>query len=208
MTSILYYSRNCENCKKLLYALSRVSIGNGVHFICIDKRETAPTGETYIIMDNGERIIMPPAVKYVPALLILNQNKRVIFGKDIEAFLIPSAPKQQHPQMMMPPQSMRQPQQQHMQPAFQDEPSCFSIGSSSTSDSFSFLDERPDQMMAQGNAGLRTMDMHSYSTLAQFDQPINTPEENYSSNKATTSDYEMLKQQRDSMIQMPRPQFR
>ena len=38
MSSILYYSNYCNNCKPLLQKLSQTTIKDKPHFICIDKR--------------------------------------------------------------------------------------------------------------------------------------------------------------------------
>ena len=39
MSSVLYYSKYCENCKKLLYELGKTKIQNNIHFLSIDKRK-------------------------------------------------------------------------------------------------------------------------------------------------------------------------
>ena len=38
MSEILYYSKNCNNCSKLIQKISRSRIKEKIHFICIDKR--------------------------------------------------------------------------------------------------------------------------------------------------------------------------
>ena len=38
MSCVLYYSKYCENCRKLLYELGKSEIQNSIHFLCIDKR--------------------------------------------------------------------------------------------------------------------------------------------------------------------------
>ena len=38
MSSVLYYSKYCENCKKLLYELGKTKIQKDIHFLSIDKR--------------------------------------------------------------------------------------------------------------------------------------------------------------------------
>ena len=46
MSSILYYSNYCNNCKELLQKLAHSSIKDDIHFICIDKRVKKPNGTT------------------------------------------------------------------------------------------------------------------------------------------------------------------
>ena len=59
MSSVLYYSKYCENCKKLLYELGKTDVQKNVHFLSIDKRINR--GENiYIKLDNGHEIFMPP----------------------------------------------------------------------------------------------------------------------------------------------------
>ena len=38
MSSVLYYSKYCENCKKLLFELGKSDISKQIHFLSIDKR--------------------------------------------------------------------------------------------------------------------------------------------------------------------------
>ena len=38
MSSVLYYSKYCDNCNKLLYELGKSDISKQIHFLSIDKR--------------------------------------------------------------------------------------------------------------------------------------------------------------------------
>ena len=73
MITILYYSKYCEISKKYLQILSKSDVQKDIHFICIDKRVTE-NNKTYIILENGQKIILPETVNRVPALLLLNQG--------------------------------------------------------------------------------------------------------------------------------------
>ena len=77
MSSILYYSNFCEHSKKLLQSISKANVSKDIHFICIDKRTKDANNKIYIILENGQKIIMPENVSRVPALLLLNQNNLV-----------------------------------------------------------------------------------------------------------------------------------
>ena len=83
MSSILYYSNFCEPSKKLLQTVSKTGVAKDIHFICIDKRIKDSNGKVFIVLQNGQKIIMPENVTKVPALLLLNQNYKVVYGDQI-----------------------------------------------------------------------------------------------------------------------------
>ena len=58
MSSILYYSKYCEISKKYLQLLSKSNIQKDVHFISIDKRIKDSNNKTYIILENGQKIMV------------------------------------------------------------------------------------------------------------------------------------------------------
>ena len=82
MSSILYYSNFCEPSKKLLQTVTKTGVAKDIHFICIDQR-VKDNGKIFIVLQNGQKIIMPENVTRVPALLLLSQNYKVIYGDDI-----------------------------------------------------------------------------------------------------------------------------
>ena len=150
MSSIFYYSNYCEICKKYLQLLSKSNMTNEVHFICIDKRVKDANNKTYIVLENGQKIILPENVTKVPALLLLNNGYQVLFGEKILHHLKPR-------------------QQQEVRVATQNnmEPMAFSLAGggfgSVVSDQYSFLDQDPDELKADGNGGMRQM--HNYVDL-------------------------------------------
>ena len=79
MSSILYYSNFCEPSKKLLQTVSKTQMAKDIHFICIDNRVKDQSGKMFIVLQNGQKIIMPENVTKVPALLLLNQNYKVVY---------------------------------------------------------------------------------------------------------------------------------
>ena len=165
MSSILYYSKYCEVSKKYLQLLSKSNIQKDVHFICIDKRIKDPNNKTYIILENGQKIILPENVTRVPALLLLNQGYNVLYGDQIIQHL---KPKQEV--------EIRQATQNNM------EPMAFSLGGGNiVSDQYSFLDQAPEDLEAKGNGGMRQM--HNYVDLntafsGQISQQGNNEEQN------------------------------
>lgn len=156
MSSILYYSNFCEHSKKLLQALSKSQLSKDLHFICIDKRTKGPDNKIYIVLENGQKIVMPENVTNVPALLLLNQNYAVLYGDAIYNHL---KPKQEV--------ITRQATSNNM------EPMAFSLGGGSiVSDQYSFLDMDSEELNTKGNGGMRQM--HNYVPLNYSDK-ISTP---------------------------------
>ena len=149
MSCILYYSKYCEVCKKYLQLLSKTEGQKDIHFICIDKRVKDDNNKTFIVLENGQKIILPENVTKVPALLLLAQGYQVLYGDQILQHL---KPKQQ--------QEVKQATQNNM------EPMAFSFGGGVrdiVSDNYSFLDQGPDDLEAKGNGGTRQM--HNYMDL-------------------------------------------
>jgi hypothetical protein len=164
-----------------------------MHFICIDKRVKKSNGATYIILENGQEILLPPSVTKVPALLLLNKSHHVLFGsEDITRYLEP-----------------KQKSIQAVSTNNNGEPLAFSImnsgGGSSffgvASDQYSFLDQGADELTAKGNGGLRQT--HHYATIEQKDS-IDTPPDNYSPDTIGSLSMEQLQQKRNSEIQIKR----
>jgi hypothetical protein len=124
-----------------------------IHFICIDNRVKDSNGKIFIVLQNGQKIIMPENVTKVPALLLLSQNYKVVYGDDIYTHFKPV-------------------QQAQVQKATQNnmEPSAFGFNgggglfsSGIASDNYSFLDQNDDELSVKGNGGLRQM--HNYVSL-------------------------------------------
>ena len=161
MSSILYYSKYCEVSKKYLQLLSKSNVQKDFHFICIDKRIKDSNNKTYIILENGQKIILPENVTRVPALLLLNQSYNVLYGDQILQHLKPRQEVE-----------VRQATQNNM------EPMAFSLGGGDiVSDQYSFLDQAPEDLEAKGNGGMRQM--HNYVDLntafsGQISDPISS----------------------------------
>ena len=181
MSSILYYSNFCENSKNLIGNISKSSVKNDIHFICIDKRINK-NNNTYIILENNQEIILPNNVTAVPALLLLNQNYKVLFGEEIIKYLNPI-----------------QENQKNIASNYNGEPSAFSINNNISgiiSDNFSFLDQNSDDLSAKGNGGLRQI--YNYVTLDN-NEKIYTPEEDYIPDKVTPENVKNFEEQRNQI---------
>jgi hypothetical protein len=155
MSCILYYSNFCEPSKKLLQTVSKTQNVSNIHFVCIDKRIRDNNGKIFIILQNEQKLLMPENVTRVPALLLLNENYRVIYGDEIYRHLKPQVTQQ-----------IQQATKNNMEPVnFQDGFGSFGgFGSGGiVSDNFSFLDQSDTDLSVKGNGGLRQM--HNYVTL-------------------------------------------
>jgi len=149
MSCILYYSKYCEVSKKYLQILSKLNLQKDIHFICIDKRIKEDTGKVFIVLENGQKIILPENITRVPALLLLTKGYQILYGEQILEHL---KPKQEV--------EVRQATQNNM------EPMAFSFGGGFgdiVSDQYSFLDQAPEDLEAKGNGGMRQM--HNYVDL-------------------------------------------
>lgn len=192
MSSILYYSNFCEHSKKLLKYLSSTKANKEIHFICIDKRVKEKDGKMYIVLENGQKIIMPENVSKVPAILLLKENYKVLYGDNIYEYL---KPKQEV--------IVRESTNNNM------EPMAFSLGGGGgfgggiVSDNYSFLDMNADSLNVKGDGGMRQM--HNYVPLDNngMGVGINTPKDefDYKSSKMPEGlTIEQLQKQRESEI--------
>lgn len=154
MSCILYYSNFCEPSKKLLQTVSKTGNSHNIHFICIDKRVKEANGKVFIILQTGHKVLMPENVTRVPALLLLNQNYKVIYGDDIYKHLKPQVTQQ-----------IQQATKNNMEPVtFQDGFGAFSgFSGGIVSDNYSFLDQSDNELSVKGDGGLRQI--HNYVTL-------------------------------------------
>lgn len=181
MSSVLYYSKYCKNCEKLLYELGKSDISKQIHFLSIDKRVNK-NQKTYIVLDNGCQVFLPPNITKVPSLLLLNKGNKIIVGNDVMNYFKPQLTQQKV-----------QATRNNMEPlAF----SLYEMGTS-MSDNYSYLDQSNESMSAKGDGGLRQM--HSFVTL-DFNQKIHTPPEDYEPDKVGNVDLSKLQEQRQNEI--------
>ena len=125
---------------------------------------------------------MPPNIVSVPTLLLLNRGNKILVGDDVINFFKPQIS-----------QEKIQATKNNMEPlAF----SMFEMGTS-MSDTYSYLDQTPDEMEAKGEGGLRQM--HSFVKL-NHDDKIETPPEDYEPDKVGQVDMGKLQASREAEI--------
>lgn len=183
MSSILYYSNYCDKCKDLLKTVSKLKVKDDMHFILLDNRVKKPNGSTYVVLSNGQEILLPPTITKVPALLLLNRGHRVIFGKEINEYLIPKKE-----------ESDRKATNNN------GEPFAFSLGANGygvSSDVFSFLDQDATDMSAKGDGGMRQQ--HHYVGIGSNIE-IETPPDTYSADTIGSVSMEKLQEERNKEL--------
>jgi hypothetical protein len=167
---ILYYSNYCVHSKKIIAYLVKENLTNDLNCVCIDKRQRdAFTNQTYIFMEDGKRIMLPPNVHSVPALLLVQQNYRVVLGDEILPILHPLVKK-------------------HRDAAVAHsggEPMAFSIGSNNSanvvSEKYTSYNLTPEELSAKGTGNNRQMANYVHADHSNFTIP--TPPDNYRPDK-------------------------
>ena len=183
MTSVLYYSNLCGNCKEVIRLLSSHEKKSDIHFVCIDKRKVL-NGETYIVLnDNKTTIRMPSSIERVPSLLLLNDQHRVLVGGQILEYVDPNIIFRDNTPS---------------QDVITQEPECFNTmdkWGDVSSDTYSFWDQTSDDLLAEGNGGMR---QNKYFCGLDDMSRIYTPEDTYEPDKVDESDINRAKMERQS----------
>ena len=182
MSGILYYSNNCPKCSALLHEIGKTNKRDDMHFLCVDSR-TTEGGKTYLGLTTGDKVLLPPTVTKVPALLLMDRGCMVVFGDAIRTHLFPK-------QLIT-----------RATVAAASEPEAFSFGGGSdygvASDSFSFWDQSASELEAKGTGGLRQP--HHYASLTSSDC-IQTPPDTWTPNKIKEGDTRKYEQSRETAI--------
>ncbi len=189
---ILYYSNYCPNSKKIIQYITKSGLTDKLNCICIDKRIVNPnTGQIQIQLENGNRVLMPPNVHAVPALLIVSKKYSAIFGGDIIAYFEPFVNKKTD-----------------QATGFNGEPVGVSLGQPSgsniQSEHYTFYNMSPEELSAKGNGGMRQM--YNYVSAEHNLYSIQTPLDNYKPDKVGESvSIESLEQKRNKDVPLVEP---
>ena len=167
---VLYYSNFCKHSQTLINTLSRSNIKNKFYYVCIDKR-VQEGQNTIIILENGNRTILPKIIKNVPSLLLPNHGNRVLTGGEILTYIEINNTQSQSEQTNI------------------GEPAPFALTSNVydniSSDKYSFLDMTDEDLSAKGTGGIRQM--HNYVQL-DMNPLIATPTDDYEPDKISSQD--------------------
>jgi hypothetical protein len=189
---ILYYSNYCPNSKKVIQYITKGGLIDKLNCICIDKRVTNPnTGQIQIELDNGKKVLMPPNIHYVPALLIVAKKYSAIFGGEIIKYFEPYVNKKSEEAT-----------------AYNGEPVGVPLGQPSgsniQSEHFTFYNMSPDELSAKGNGGMRQM--YNYVSAEHNLYSIQTPVDTYKPDKVGDSvSIESLEQKRNKDVPLVEP---
>ena len=191
MSSILYYSNYCENSKKLLQKIGVSSIKDDMHFICLDKRVKKSNGATYVVLENGQELLLPPSITKVPALLLLNRGHHVLFGDEIDKYIEP-----------------QEIAKQQVSVGEMGEPAAYALNGGGgvtefgvSSDNYSYLDQDMEELLAKGGGGMRQA--HHYAGIEHSDK-IETPPEDYEPDKIGAVNMDDLQNQRNNDVSQKR----
>jgi hypothetical protein len=185
---ILYYSNYCSNSQKVVQYISKSGLVDSINAICIDKRTVDKnTGQIYVQLENGKKIMLPPNVHSVPALLIKKNNYSAIFGQDIIKYFEPAVL-----------EKTRSAQQLNGEPVgISLVPS--SAGVSIMSEQYTMYDLTPDDLSAKSRSEKRPM--YNYVSANHESYKIPTPPDTYRPDKIGGSvSVESLTQQRNNEI--------
>lgn len=182
---ILYYSNYCKHSQKLVQTLAKANLTDKISFICIDKRShDKKTNQTYILLENGSKVIMPPNIHSVPAMLLINQKYRVLLGDEIMQHL--------HPKLK---------ENNDRATKYNGEPMAYAIqfagsgGSNIMSEQYTSYNMSPEELSAKGKGGSRPL--YNYVSAADDIQFIDTPSDTYRPDKLSNSvTIDTLQQQR------------
>jgi hypothetical protein len=167
---ILYYSNYCKHSQKLIQTLTKGNLADKISCICIDKRSKDPnTNQLYIHLENGGKVIMPPNIHSVPALLLVKDRYRVIMGDEIMQYF--------HPQLKSANEKATN---------FNGEPMGYHLGSLTLnsnimSEKYTSYSLTPDELSAKGRSGSRPI--YNYVSANDDIKFINTPADTYKPDK-------------------------
>jgi len=181
---ILYYSNYCKHSQKIVNTLVKNNLKDKLSFLCIDKRKRdSQDNQTYILLENGSKVIMPPHIHSVPSLLLVKDNYKVIYGDDII--------KHFHPQMK---------EYNNQATMHNGEPLGYRLhssigGTNIISEQFTSYDMSPDELSAKGKGQSRQL--YNYVSVDNDNLFIETPPDNYRPDKLSDDiTIDSLQQQR------------
>lgn len=188
----LYYSNYCKHSQRVLHFIVKGNLTEKINFLCIDKREKdINNNQTYIVLENGKKVIMPPNIQSVPALLLVKNGYRVLLGDDIIQHFQSAANLETKKKMM----------NQHIEPVGTSLNSGYMNVSS---EQYSNYNLTPDELSAKGNGGRRQL--YNYVSANEEIISIQTPPDTYQADKID-QDVTIDKIQQQRMDDVPKQNF-
>ena len=188
----LYYSNYCKHSQRVLHFIVKGNLTEKLNFLCIDKREKdVNNNQIYIVLEDGKKVIMPPNIQSVPALLLVKHGYRVLLGDDIVQHFQSAANLETKKKMMN----------------RQIEPVGTSLNSSYmnvSSEQYSNYNLTPDELSAKGNGGRRQL--YNYVSANEEIISIQTPPDTYQADKID-QDVTVDKLQQQRMDDVPKQNF-
>lgn len=186
---ILYYSNYCKYSQKILQFITKNNLTDQLNFVCIDKRQKDPqNGQMYIVLENGNKVLLPPNIHSVPALLLVKKNYNVILGENISEYLSP-----------------RVKEKTNEATHFNGEPVGFSLNdnnyrSNVASEQYTFYNMSSEELSHRGSGGNRQL--FNYVAASLDSGSIETPPDNYRPDKLSNNvTIDVIQQQRNAELQ-------
>jgi hypothetical protein len=183
---ILYYSNYCKFSKKLISLFSRnKTIKESISFICIDNRTIdEKTNQVFIVLENGSKIVKPPNLHSVPALLLIKEKYNILYGDEIIDKLRPIII------------SETQEAEQH-----NGEPLSFQFNNNNTvvSEKYTYYNLSSEELSAKGVGGRRNL--QNYVSVNQDIMTIKTPDDNYKPDKVGDVTVDKLMEKRNNDLE-------
>lgn len=172
---IIYYSNYCEHSKKLLQFIVKNNLIESLTCFNIDKRtRDVHNNQMFLILDNGQKVSLPPTVNSVPALLCVNNNYVVLSGySKIVEYLEPFIKLNAQSSSIL---------------ANENEPisyrlESYTANSNIVSEKFTDYNAPPDILSAKGVG--KDRNLHNYVGV-DTNIVINTPEDKYKPDKISS----------------------
>lgn len=184
---ILYYSNYCKHSKSILTFLLKNNLSNSLNFICIDKKVRDSTNnQIYIFLEDGRKVLLPPNIHSVPALMEINKNYNIIYGASIVSHF----------------ESKIQ-VQNDIATKNNGEPFGYGLNqfSNIVSEKYTMYSMTPDELSAKGKGGERQM--YNYVSATHDIINIKTPPDTYQPDKLSNEvTIDKIEQQRNSEIKI------
>ena len=175
---VFYYSNHCRHCPRIIQFITKNGLTDRLNCVCVDRRErSSENGAIYVQLDNGARVVLPPNVNCVPALIQVSNKYALVVGDDILAYLQGRAAPGMHSSVGAPARANGEP--------LGASPGALSHSGNIVSDSFSAYSESSGGSSLGGPPG---RDTGHYAPVGGAQGIISGPDDAYRSGKMTGDD--------------------